>query len=280
MWFLNPEKTVSQVGSGFFMDRDKQPLSDFERQFYQRNILVPEIGETGQMELLRSRVLVIGAGGLGSPALFYLAVSGIGEIGIADGDRVEVSNLQRQILHGIEDVGKEKTVSAAETLRKIRPDIGLNLYPVRLTEENADEVVSRYDFVIEATDNFQSKFLINDSCVRTGRPYSHAGILGMFGQTMTVVPGESPCYRCVFQRPPEPGKVRSTSEAGVLGTVPGVLGPIQATEAIKFILGMESLLTGRLLTFNASEMTFREVKLPPDKRCKVCGLNKRHQSPD
>jgi molybdopterin/thiamine biosynthesis adenylyltransferase len=127
-----------------------------------------------------------------------------------------------------------------------------------------------YDFVIEATDNFESKFLINDSCVRTGKPFSHAGILGMFGQTLTVVPGKSPCYRCVFQRPPPPGKVRTTSEAGVLGSVPGVLGPIQATEAIKHILGMDGLLTSRLLTFDAANMTFREVKLSPDKRCSVC----------
>ncbi len=252
------------------MDREKRPLSDFEREFYQRNIQVPEIGETGQLKLLRSRILVVGAGGLGSPALYYLAVSGVGEIGIADGDKVEVTNLQRQILHGVEDVGREKTLSAEETLSKVRPDLALNLYPVRLNEENADEIVSQYDFVIEATDNFQSKFLINDSCVRTGKAFSHAGILGMFGQTMTVVPGKSPCYRCVFQKPPQPGKVRTTSEAGVLGTIPGVLGTVQATEAIKFILGMDGLLTSRLLTFNAAGMTFREVKLPQDRRCSVC----------
>ena len=252
------------------MDRDKRSLSDFEREYYHRNIQVQEIGEAGQLELLGSRVLVVGAGGLGSPALYYLAVSGIGEIGIADGDKVEITNLQRQILHGVEDVGREKTLSAEETLKKVRPDLDLTLYPIRLNEENADEVVSMYDFVIEATDNFESKFLINDSCVRTGKPFSHAGILGMFGPTLTVVPGKSPCYRCVFQRPPPPGKVRTTSEAGVLGSVPGVLGPIQATEAIKHILGMDGLLTSRLLTFDAANMTFREVKLSPDKRCSVC----------
>ncbi len=245
-------------------------LTEYEKDYYSRNTLIPEIGEAGQAKLLDSSVLVIGSGGLGSPALYYLAASGIGEIGIADSDLVEVSNLQRQILHGVDDVGTEKTVSAAESLRRLRPDVVLNLYQERINGHNGPEIVRQYDFVIEATDNFESKFLINDICVSEGKAYTHAGILGMFGQVMTIVPGESPCYRCVFQKRPAPGKVKGTAQLGVLGTVPGVLGTIQATEALKYLLDLGGLLTGRLLTYNAAQMKFREVALPIDKRCPAC----------
>jgi molybdopterin/thiamine biosynthesis adenylyltransferase len=248
----------------------KRQLSDYERDLYARNILVPEIGEEGQLALLESQVLVVGAGGLGSPALFYLAAAGVGRIGIADGDRVEVSNLQRQVLHGIDDVGVEKTTSAEETLMRIRPDLDLKLFPFRLDHQNAEEVVSGFDFVVDASDSFESKFLVNDACVSTKIPFSHAGILGLYGQMMTVLPGRSPCYRCVFKDAPEPGKVRTTGEAGVLGGIPGVLGAIQATEAIKYVVGIDGLLTSRILTYNAATMTFREIKLPPNKRCDTC----------
>lgn len=214
--------------------------------------------------------MIIGLGGLGSPALYYLSACGIGEIGIVDGDRVELSNLHRQILHGEEDLGKQKTISAYESIRRLRPDVRLNLYSLRIDAEIAAEIISSYDFVIEATDNFEAKFLINDVCVLMGKPFSHAGILGMYGQTMTVVPGEGPCFRCVFEEVPLPGTVKTAAEAGVFGTVPGVLGIIQATEAIKYLLQCGNLLTGRLLTWDAFSMTFREIKLPPDKRCNVC----------
>ncbi|MFV1957106.1 MAG: ThiF family adenylyltransferase [bacterium] len=245
-------------------------LSEYEKDYYSRNTLIPEIGEAGQAKLLESSVLVIGSGGLGSPALYYLAASGIGEIGVADSDNVEVSNLQRQILHGVDDVGTEKTISAAESMRRLRPDVVLNLYQERINDESGPEIIRRYDFVIEATDNFESKFLINDVCVSEGKAYTHAGILGMFGQVMTIVPGESPCYRCVFQKMPAPGRVKGTAQLGVLGTVPGVLGTVQATEAIKYLLGLGGLLTGRLLTYNAAQMKFREVALPKDKHCLAC----------
>jgi molybdopterin/thiamine biosynthesis adenylyltransferase len=248
-----------------------RPLTNTERDTYSRHILIPEIGQEGQAKLLGSSVLVIGAGGLGSPALYYLAACGIGRIGIADSDRVEPSNLNRQILHGRPDLGDGKTVSARRSIEHLRPDIEIEEYPFRIDSSNGPGIAASYDFIVEATDNFQSKFLINDICVGAGRAFSHAAILAMYGQTMTVIPGKSPCYRCVFQKPPAPGKVKTAAEAGVLGTVPGILGAIQATEAIKYLLGMDGLLTGALLTFDAAAMAFRKIRLPMDKRCRVCG---------
>lgn len=246
-------------------------LTEFEKELYHRNIRIPEVGEEGQLKLSRSRVLIVGLGGLGSPALYYLAACGIGEIGIVDGDRVELSNLQRQILHGREDVGREKTASAEQSITRLRPDLSLISYFCRISEANAQEIIAPYDFVIEATDSFVSKFLINDVCVRLGKAFSHAGILGMYGQTMTVVPGKGPCYRCVFGDPPPSGAVPTTQEEGVLGVVPGVLGAIQAAEAIKYLLNCGRLLVGRLLTWDALAMHFREVPLPGEMRCGICG---------
>ena len=247
-------------------------LSEFDKGLYQRNILLREVGEAGQLKLMKSRVLIIGLGGLGSPALFYLAACGIGEIGIADSDWIDLSNLQRQILHGRADVGRQKTLSAQDTIRRLRPDLRMNSYPFRITEENASEVITPYDFVIEATDNFASKFLINDMCVKLGKPFSHAGIVGTYGQAMTIIPGEGPCFRCVFETVPPQDAVETSDDVGVLGTVAGVFGCIQATEAIKYLLGRGRLLTGRLLTWDAFAMAFREIKLPPDRRCEVCRM--------
>lgn len=245
-------------------------LSDLQKELYHRNIIVPAIGEAGQLKLLQGRVLIIGLGGLGSPALLYLAAAGIGKIGIVDGDQVELSNLQRQILHGRNDVGIEKTCSARKTIERLNPDVRLKVYPVRLTATNAPKIIAGYDFIIEATDSFESKFLINDVCVQNDKAFSHAGILGTYGQAMTVVPGQGPCFRCVFGEIPPPGVVKTTSEAGILGTVSGVLGTIQATEAIKYLLECNGLLVGRLLSWDALKGTFREVKLSPDMRCNVC----------
>ncbi|HIJ75306.1 MAG TPA: HesA/MoeB/ThiF family protein [Deltaproteobacteria bacterium] len=245
-------------------------LSETERKIYSRNMLLPEIGESGQLKLLESRVLIIGLGGLGSPALFYLAAAGVGNIGAADCDVVDLSNLQRQILHGRKDVGRNKTESAAETISRLNPDVRLETYGT-ISEENIAGTIASYDFVVEATDNFKSKFLVNDACVRNGKPFSHAGILGAYGQTMTVVPGQGPCLRCVFPEEPEAGTYETTSEAGVLGSVAGVIGTIQSIEAIKYLLGIGGLLTGRLLTFDALAMTFMEVKLPWNRECAACG---------
>ncbi len=244
-------------------------LTTTQKIRYDRNIRIPEIGIAGQKKLLNSRVLVVGAGGLGSPALFYLVCAGVGTIGIIDKDRVELSNLQRQILHTLKDLGDWKTHSARATLNLLNPDVFIETYSEPISGNNGHELVSRFDFVIEATDNFESKFLINDVCIQSHIPFSHAGILGMFGQTMTVVPDESPCYRCVFGNIPEKGQVSSTAEAGVLGTVAGVLGSIQATEAVKYLTGTGELLTGRLLTYDALTMEFRKIELTPPP-CKVC----------
>lgn len=246
-------------------------LSDHQKKLYHRNIIIPEINEAGQLKLLNSRVLVVGLGGLGSPALLYLAAMGIGKIGVVDSDRVELSNLQRQILHGRDDIGNQKTFSAGESIARLNPDVDLTTYPFRLTTSNAPEIIAVYDFIIEATDNFESKFLINDISVKSGKAFSHAGILGTYGQTMTVVPDQGPCFRCVFKEIPPPGAVKTTAELGVLGSVPGVFGAIQATEAIKYLVGCGDLLVGRLLSWDALKGTFREVKLPPDRRCEICG---------
>ena len=248
-------------------------LGDFHREMYRRNILLNGVGEAGQIRLLNSRVLVVGLGGLGSPALLYLAAAGVGEIGILDSDRVESSNLQRQILHGMADLGREKTASAEESVHRLNPEIRVHVHPLRLTEENAGDILSFYDFIIDATDNFETRFLVNDTCVRLGKPFSHAGIVGTHGQAMTVVPGEGPCFRCIFEDVPPPGEVETTDEAGILGSVAGVMGSIQATEAVKYLLNMGNLLVGRLLTWDALAMRFREITLPPGMRCGVCGTH-------
>lgn len=246
-------------------------LSELDRRIYQRNILLPQIGEAGQVRLARSKVLIVGLGGLGSPALFYLASCGIGRIGVVDFERVDWSNLQRQILYGFGDVGREKILAARKAMERLRMDLEFDLFATRLNEDNAADILGPYEFIIEATDNFESKFLINDYCVKLGKPFSHAGILGVYGQAMTVIPGESPCFRCVFESVPPPGAAETTDEVGVLGTVAGVMGAVQATEAVKYLLGSGDLLTGRLLTFDAWEMIFREVALPPRPLCPVCG---------
>ena len=245
-------------------------ITEHQKERFRRQITIPEFGESCQLRLLQSRVLIVGLGGLGSSALYYLAACGVGEIGIVDSDRVELSNLHRQILHGEEDLRKAKTRSARESVIRLRSDIRLNLYPFKITATNAPEIITLYDFVIEATDNFASKFLINDACVDLGKPFSHAGVSGMYGQTMTVVPGKSPCFRCVFDEIPAPGTVKTPAETGVFGTVPGVFGILQATEAVKYLINRGSLLTGRLLTWDALAMTFREIKLSLDLRCSVC----------
>lgn len=262
--------TVSLLGSGFFMPGIPRDLSQTEKEIYNRNILLPEIGESGQSKLLAASVLVVGLGGLGSPAAFYLAAAGVGEIGIVDADSVSLSNLQRQILHGRGDVGKDKIDSAAGTISRLNPDTRVRAWKTFLGNENARDIVAPYDFVVEATDNFESKFLVNDTCVRLGIPFSHAGVLGGYGQAMTIVPGEGPCFRCIFEEVPRPGTYDTPDRTGVLGSVAGVMGAIQATEALKSILGIDGLLVGRLLTWDALRMTFREVRLPTDRRCKVC----------
>ena len=244
-------------------------LSSEQLEHYSRNILLQQVGIKGQEKLLASKVLVIGAGGLGSPAIMYLAVAGVGTIGIADKDAVELSNLNRQIIHNKNKIGTQKTESAKNTINKLNPDIKVNIYDGIISEENITDLILKYDFIIDATDNFETKFLINDTCVKAKKPFSHAGVVGFQGQLMTYVPNKSCCYRCVFKEPPPKDCVVSCSDVGILGSVAGVIGTLQATEAVKYILGIGELLTGYLLTYNGLTAEFRKIKLPePDKNCK------------
>ena len=238
---------------------------------YSRNILLKEVGIRGQQKLLSSKILIIGAGGLSSAATLYLAAAGIGTIGIADKDKVELSNLNRQIIHNTNRVGILKTESAKQTIKELNPDIKINIYN-KISSENISEIVSQHDFIIDATDNFETKFLINDACVMAKKPFSHAGIVGFQGQLMTYVPNKGCCYRCVFKEPPKQDCVSYCSKDGVLGAAVGTIGTLQATEAIKYILKIGELLTGQLLTYNALTCEFRKIKLPPpDKNCPACG---------
>ena len=246
-------------------------LTEERIERYSRQILLSEVGGRGQEKLLASRVLLVGVGGLGSPAGLYLAAAGVGTLGIMDADLVELNNLQRQVAHSTPDIGRPKVDSAAEKFRALNPDVEVRPYRERLTAANALEILVDYDFVIDGTDNFASKFLVADACHFAAKPYSHAGILQFYGQTMTVRPGETACYRCVFNAPPPPGTVPSCSQAGVLGVVAGVMGLLQASEALKFLLDTGSLLTDRLLVYDALESSFREVEIRRDPRCPLCG---------
>lgn len=245
-------------------------FTDNQIERYSRHIILKEIGVEGQIKLLQSRVLIVGAGGLGSPAAFYLAAAGIGTIGIIDGDVVDITNLQRQIIHTTADIDRAKVISAKEKMEKINPDVKVIVYQELLTAENIREIISEYDFVLDGTDNFPTKFLINDACVILGKPFSHGGILKFDGQTMTYVPGNA-CYRCVFKSPPPKGLVPTCSQAGVLGSIAGMLGTIQATEALKYLTEVGELLTNRLLIFNALNMSFRATHFKRNANCPVCG---------
>lgn len=242
---------------------------------YSRHIILKEVGVKGQKKLLESKVLVIGTGGLGAPAAMFLAAAGVGTIGLVDFDAVELSNLQRQIIHLTKDVGKPKVLSGKETIQEMNPDIDVVTYQEWVTSANIKDIIHDrdYDFIIDGTDNFPAKFLINDACVLTQKPFSHAGIIRFQGQTMTYVPGQGPCYRCIFQSPPPPDAVPTCKQAGVLGVMGGIIGTIQATEAIKYILGIGDLLTGNLLMYDALDMDFRKITLPFNKKCEICGEN-------
>lgn len=246
-------------------------LTEQQIERYSRHIILPEVGGKGQIKLLSGRVLIIGAGGLGSPAALYLAAAGVGTLGLADGDVVDLTNLQRQIAHTTADVGRAKVESAAAKCRAINPDVTVRLHPEHIRADNAAAILKDYDFVIDGTDNFAAKFLVADACHFAGKPYSHAGILRFHGQTMTVIPGRTGCYRCLFREPPPPNAVPSCSQAGVLGVLAGIMGTLQATEAVKYLLGIGELLTNRLLTLDALKLTFREVVFKRSDACPLCG---------
>lgn len=245
-------------------------LSEEQINRYSRHILLQDVGGPGQEKLLNGSVLIIGAGGLGAPIAMYLAAAGVGTIGIVDGDRVELSNLQRQIIHFTPDLDRPKVDSAKDKIQLMNPDVRVITHHELVMAHNALDLIKGYDFIIDGTDNFSSKFLINDACVISRKPYSHGGILRFDGQTLTHVPG-SACYRCVFKEPPPANAVPTCSQAGVLGAIAGMLGTIQAAEALKWITGVGDILTNRMLIFDAKKMTFRTVSIKPNKQCMVCG---------
>lgn len=248
-------------------------FSEEQIERYSRHIILKEVGGKGQKRLLDGKVLIIGAGALGSPAALYLAAAGVGTIGIADADDVELSNLQRQVIHGTSDLGMPKVESARRKMEAINPDVKIVTHQAWIGADNVLDIIAKYDFVIDGTDNFAAKFLINDACVMAGIPYSHAGILHFIGQTMTILPAESACYRCVFPVPPPPDTIPTCSQAGVIGVLPGVIGTIQATEAIKYLLGVGDLLTGRLLVYDAEGLEFHVSPVAKQGTCPVCGEN-------
>ncbi len=237
---------------------------------YSRHIILQDVGVEGQQKIRESRVLIVGAGGLGAPAALYLAAAGVGTLGLVDADAVELSNLQRQVIHFTPDVGKPKVISAQEKIQAINPDVEVIVYRQRAVAANIAGMIKDYDFILDGTDNFPAKFLVNDACVLARKPFSHGGILRFDGQTLTYVPG-SACYRCVFENPPPLNAVPSCSQAGILGAVAGMLGTIQAAEALKYLIGRGELLTNRLLIFNALAMSFRTVTIKKNPRCPVCG---------
>jgi adenylyltransferase/sulfurtransferase len=238
---------------------------------YGRHLLLPEVAIDGQRRLKAARVLIIGAGGLGSPAALYLAAAGVGTIGLVDFDIVEVTNLQRQLLHGTRDVGRSKLDSARDRIHDANPHVKLELHATRLTAANALTIIREYDVVLDGTDNFATRYLVNDACVLLGKPNVYGSIFRFDGQASVFATEDGPCYRCLYPEPPPPGLVPSCAEGGVLGVLPGLVGTVQATEAIKLLLGIGTTLTGRLLLVNALDAEFRAVRVRRDPRCPACG---------
>ena len=256
------------------LDRSELPeLSSDEILRFSRHLILPEVALEGQRRLKAARVLLIGAGGLGSPLALYLAAAGVGTLGLVDFDVVDVTNLQRQVLHGTKDVGRPKLESAKERIRDINPHVHVEGYPVKLTSANALEIARDYDIVVDGTDNFQTRYLTNDLCVLLGKPNVYGSIFRFEGQASVFATEEGPCYRCLYPEPPPPGLVPSCAEGGVLGVLPGLVGTIQATETIKLLLGVGEPLIGRLLTIDTLTMQFRTLKLRKDPTCPACGTH-------
>jgi len=249
-------------------------LTEAQRDRYSRHIMLPEIGDKGQAKLLASRVLLLGAGGLGSPSGLYLAAAGVGTIGLVDADVVDASNLQRQVLHATSRIGTPKVDSAEVALRELNPDVKVVKYQERLTSENVERILAdKWDVIVDGCDNFPTRYLVNDASLFHKIPVIHGSIFRFDGQVTTFMPFQGPCYRCLYPEPPPPELAPSCSEAGVLGILPGIIGVVQATEAIKLILGKGETLNGRLLTYDSLKMTFRTLKLRRDDACPACGKN-------
>jgi len=269
-----------------FISENKE-LDEEKVSRYSRSIALPEIGPDGQMKIMKTRVLVVGVGGLGSAVTIYLAAFGVGRLGLVDNDRVDLSNLQRQVIHGTGDIGRKKVLSAKDTVVNLNPTVRIDTYEERLTEKNIFRLLAGYDMVVDCTDNYGIRELINQACVETGKPFVHGAVRGFTGQVMTVVPGENaPCFKCIFRRPPggeRPGSAdfAASGESGVggringiFGPLPGTVGTLQAAEVIKCIIGKGRLLTGRLLIFDVLDMRFQEVEVKRDPCCPVCGRTK------
>ena len=254
-------------------DRELPELTNEEIKRYSRHLIMPEVGVEAQRKLKAAKVLCIGAGGLGSPAAMYLAAAGVGTLGIVDFDTVDFSNLQRQILHGTPDVGRSKLASAKDRLNAINPNVKIETYETALTSQNALELFAPYDVILDGTDNFPTRYLVNDACVLLGKPNAYGSIFRFEGQASVFATKDGPCYRCLYPEPPPPGLVPSCAEGGVLGVLPGIIGVIQATETIKLIIGVGEPLVGRFLIYDALKMKFRELKLRKDPDCPVCGTH-------
>jgi adenylyltransferase/sulfurtransferase len=240
---------------------------------YSRHIILPEVGGKGQAKISNAKVFIVGAGGLGCPVGYYLTAAGVGTIGIVDNDTVELSNLQRQIAHSVDTLGMPKVESAKKTFKALNPDVNIIAFHKRISKDDIIDLIKDYDIVVDGSDNFPTRYLVNDACVMAGKPLVSGAILRFEGQVTTTIPGDGPCYRCLFEEPPPPGLVPSCQEAGVLGVLPGVIGGLQATEVLKLILGKGDLLKGELLIYNALQATFRKVKVPKNPLCPVCGEN-------
>ena len=253
------------------MNETKPELNNDEVARYSRHLIMPEVGMNGQLKLKSASVLCIGAGGLGSPVAMYLGAAGVGRIGIVDFDVVDYSNLQRQVIHGTPDVGRSKLDSARDRLNAINPEVTVETHDVALSSENALELLANYDVIVDGTDNFPTRYLVNDACVILGKPNVYGSIFRFEGQASVFAPKDGPCYRCLYPEPPPPGLVPSCAEGGVLGILPGVVGTIQATEAVKLIIGVGEPLINRFMIYDALRMKFRELKLRKDPDCPVCG---------
>ena len=268
-----PTAAPETARTGLHPERELPELTNEEIKRYSRHLIMPEVGVEGQRKLKAARVLCIGAGGLGSPAALYLAAAGVGTLGIVDFDTVDFSNLQRQILHGTPDVGRSKLASAKDKLNAINPNVNIVLHETALTSHNALELFEPYDVILDGTDNFPTRYLVNDACVLLGKPNAYGSIFRFEGQASVFATKDGPCYRCLYPEPPPPGLVPSCAEGGVLGVLPGMIGIVQATEAIKLITGVGEPLIGRFMIYDALKMKFRELKLRKDPDCPVCGTH-------
>ena len=245
-------------------------FTDEQIERYSRHIILPEVGGSGQQKMLEARVLLLGAGGLGSPAAYYLAAAGIGNLGIVDFDRVDLSNLQRQIIHSTERIGMLKTESAKKTIKALNPDVNVTLYNERLDSSNIMNLIEGYDYIVDGSDNFPTRYLVNDACVMKNKTLIHGSIYRFEGQVTVFKPGDGPCYRCLYPEPPPPGMVPNCQEGGVLGVLAGVIGNLQVVEVLKLVLGIGKTLVGKLIIYDALNTEFRNLRLRKDENCPIC----------